>query len=503
MSRSLFVGVDVGSSAVKTVVFDGSTREVVGFASQPGEEMRIMVPGHGFAEQDPQEWWNHFVQGFRQIVHEQEVDTAQITAIGISYQMHGLVLVDKNSELLRPAIIWCDSRAAALGAEAFEGIGKKTCLDTVLNSPGNFTAAKLAWVQKHEPSTYEQIHKILLPGDYLALRLCGQCTTTPGGLSEGILWNFRDRCPSVEVLAHFGFDKALIPELVPSIGEQASISPSVAAELGLRADTLVTYRAGDVPNSALSVNALNPGEVATTAGTSAVVFAITDADIADPLSRVNTFLHANDTEARKRNGVLLCINGAGNLYSWMKRTMSVGAGVSYNQMNALADKMPIGSDGLRFFPFGNGAERLFGNKNLSAGLHGLNFNQHTPAHIVRAGLEGIVFAVSLGFDLYEELRIPINQVRAAHGNLFLNETFGQMFADVTGAEVSIYQTSGAEAAARAAALGCGFFASESDAFGSVKLMHGYQPRPESRDSYRKERADWRRSLHSLIRDAEC
>ncbi|TDI71633.1 MAG: carbohydrate kinase [Bacteroidetes bacterium] len=486
-----FLGVDLGTSFIKLCIFDGETGKVVGKASSPESEQPITSLHPGWAEQDPETWWKHFKLGYAKTVHENDIDTSLIAAIGISYQMHGLVIVDKDQNLLRDSIIWCDSRASDIGAAAFTEIGEEKCLDTLLNSPGNFTASKLAWVKENEPDTFGRIYKFMLPGDYIAMRLSGEITTTRGGLSEGVFWNFRDEDRSKDVLDFFEFDDALFPDIVPTIGEQVTVSPEIATELGLQSHVLISYRAGDQSNNALSLNVLQPGQTAATAGTSGVIYSVSDRDISDSRSRVNTVLHVNDSPDRKRNGVMICINGAGSCYRWLNQILGIN---SYEKLNHLAAQAPVGSDGLLIFPFGNGAERIFENQLMYASIEHIEFNRHSPAHIARGGIEGVACAMNLGFEILKSAGVKIWTVNAGYANLFLSEVFQTAFSNLTGLTIELFDTDGSEGAARGAALGVGFYKSEEEAFASLKKISTVEPEAELIERYRDYFATWRQHL---------
>ncbi len=490
-----FLGIDIGSSSVKTTIFDAKSGTTVGHATHPQGELSINSLQPGWAEQDPEVWWESFKAGFSQIRGRADVDTRRIGGIGISYQMHGLVLVDENHQLLRDSIIWCDSRAVEIGERAFDAIGRGKCLDTVLNSPGNFTASKLAWVKAHEPDIYDRVHKFMLPGDYIAMNLSGEITTTVGGLSEGMFWDFDGQRVSKEIMDHFGFDTSIIPEIVPSIGEQVSVSPSVADELGLSPGVKITYRAGDQPNNAFSLGVLDPGQVAATAGTSGVIFAVTDKRIRDEKSRINTFQHVNNSPDNDRNGILICVNGSGSMYSWLRRLLSISAtDLSFEDMNILAQQAPIGSKGLQFYPFGNGAERILEGRSAGADLRNLDFNIHEPSHLIRAGKEGIVFALNLGFDILTDMGAPCNTIKAGRANLFLSRSFREIFANVTQTVLQIVDTDGAEGAARGAALGAGYYADSNQAFDSLELIEEIEPTSDLVDRYGEIYESWKQNL---------
>ena len=458
-----FLGFDIGSSSIKASVIDGETGLVLASSSYPETEMPISSPRPEWAEQQPEDWWGNIVAATKILLKSPAIDPNRIAAIGLAYQMHGLVLVDKDMKVLRPSIIWCDSRAVRLGEEAFLQIGEELCLDHLLNSPGNFTASKLAWVKRYEPQLYEKVYKIMLPGDYIAMRLTNEVNTTISGLSEGVFWDFKENAVSNLVLNNFAFNKDVIPNIVPTFGEQGHLVKEAAKILGLKAGIPISYRAGDQPNNAFSLNVLNPGELAATAGTSGVVYGVSDQRKFDPLSRVNTFAHVNHKPGQNSLGVLMCVNGTGSLNSWLKRNMAQ-KGVEYNDMNRMAEDVSVGSDGIVVLPFGNGAERILNNRNIGSVFCGINFNIHTQKHIFRAAQEGIAFAFQYGIEIMESVGIQTSTIRAGKTNMFLSEIFRETLSGITGATIELYDTDGAQGAARGAGLGSGFFSSPGEAF---------------------------------------
>ncbi len=425
------LGYDIGSSSVKASLVNAETGKCVSSAFFPKTEAKIIAVNPGWAEQDPESWWENLKLSTQAIMNESGVSAAEIKAIGISYQMHGLVCVDKDQQVLRPAIIWCDSRAVPCGQKAFETIGEEKCLSHLLNSPGNFTASKLAWIKQNEPAVYEQIYKIMLPGDYIAMKLSGDICTTVSGLSEGMFWDFKNNRVADFLMDYYGFNSSLIADIKPTFAEQGCVNAIAAKELRLKEGTPITYRAGDQPNNALSLNVFNPGEIASTAGTSGVVYGVNGEVNYDPQSRVNTFAHVNHSKEQTRLGVLLCINGTGILNSWVKRTIAP-EGISYNEMNVLASKAPIGSAGISILPFGNGAERMLNNKEIGCSIRGIDFNTHGKHHIIRAAQEGIVFSFKYGIDIMEQMGIPVKMIHAGHANMFLSSIFRDTLAGVTG-----------------------------------------------------------------------
>ena len=468
------LGYDIGSSSVKASLVDAQTGKCAASAFYPKSEAAIIAVKPGWAEQDPASWWEYLKLATADIMAATGVDPKEIKAIGISYQMHGLVCVDKDQNVLRHSIIWCDSRAVPYGQKAFDALGHENCLSHLLNSPGNFTASKLAWVKENEPELYEKIYKIMLPGDYIAMKLTGEICTTVSGLSEGMLWDFAENAPAKMLLDHYGIDASLLADVKPTFSEQGRVTAAAAAELGLAEGIPVTYRAGDQPNNALSLNVFNPGEIASTAGTSGVVYGVLGEVNYDPKSRVNTFAHVNHTEEQTRLGVLLCINGTGILNSWMKRNVAP-EGISYAEMNDVAAKAPIGSAGVSIMPFGNGAERMLENKEVGSSIHGVNFNVHDKSHLLRAAQEGIVFSFKYGIEVMEQMGMNVNKIHAGHANMFLSPIFRDTLAGVTGAVIELYDTDGSVGAAKGAGIGAGIYKDNNEAFATLEKLAVIEP----------------------------
>ncbi len=491
------LGCDLGSSSVKASIVDVESGLTVGSDFYPKEEAAIIALQPGWAEQNPEDWWTYMKNAICGAIAKAGIKGEDIKAIGISYQMHGLVAVNDKKEVLRPAIIWCDSRAVPYGERAFHSIGERYCLSHLLNSPGNFTAAKLAWVKDYEPEVFHSIYKIMLPGDYIAMRMTGDIVTTVSGLSEGIFWDFQEGKVSDELMNYFGYDKGLIADICPTFGLQGELLPSVASELGMKKGTPVTYRAGDQPNNALSLNVLNPGEVAATAGTSGVVYGVNGRVNYDRLSRVNTFAHVNHNDKQTRLGVLLCINGVGILNSWIKRNIAP-EGMSYDELNGLAAQAPIGSQNLSILPFGNGAERILENRQIDCSIEGLNFNIHGKSHLARAAQEGIVFSFKYGMEIMHEIGIDISVIRAGYANMFLSPIFREALACVTGAVIELYDTNGAVGAAKGAGIGAGIYHSPEEAFASLKRLAMIEPDGLKANAYCGAYDIWKERLEKLI-----
>lgn len=491
------LGYDIGSSSVKGSLVDAQTGQCVAQASYPKTEAPISAPQRGWAEQNPEDWWEYVKNVTSQLLYDTRIASEDIIAIGISYQMHGLVVVDRDQQVLRPSIIWCDSRAVPLGEEAFHALGEQYCLEHLLNSPGNFTAAKLAWVKRNQPELFERIDKFMLPGDYIAMRLSGQAVTTASGLSEGILWDFKSDSVSQALLDYYGIDPSMVSTVKPTFGMQGIVSAQAAAETGLAQGTPITYRAGDQPNNALSLNVFEPGEIASTAGTSGVVYGVLGEVNHDPLSRVNPFAHVNHTAQAPRLGVLLCINGTGILNSWMRHNVA-DPGMDYNEMNALAQKAPIGCDGLSVIPFGNGAERMLENRQPGCSMHGIDFNQHGRAHLMRAAQEGIVFSFMYGIEIMEQMGMTVDRIRAGHANMFLSPLFRQTLASVSGAPIELYDTDGSVGAARGAGIGAGIYANHHEAFAALQQLDVIEPDAANRQAYTDAYMLWKQRLNAAL-----
>ena len=492
MNRRYLLGFDVGSSSVKASLVDVESGEIASSAFYPEKEAPIMAVKAGWAEQDPQMWWENAKLSLKKVMNETGAKGEDILAIGISYQMHGLVCVDKAHKVLRPSIIWCDSRAVPYGERAFRDLGAELCLGHLLNSPGNFTAAKLAWVKENEPALFDRIDKIMLPGDYIAMKLSGEVKTTISGLSEGMLWDFKTKKPAKILLDYFGFDENMLADIVPTFAIQSVVSKEAAVELGLKEGTPISYRAGDQPNNAVSLNVFNPGEIASTAGTSGVVYGVLGDVNYDTKSRVNTFAHANYTTELDRLGVLLCINGTGILNAWVHRNITPNMG--YAEMNDMAAGVPIGSEGVKISPFGNGAERVLENREVGCSVHGLNFNNHNQAHLVRAAQEGIVFSFCYGMEIMQNMGMELNKIHAGRANMFLSPLFRDTLAGVSGATIELYETDGSVGAAKGAGIGAGIYKDNNEAFATLKKLAVIEPDEKKRDEYLNAYAEWKAIL---------
>lgn len=491
------IGYDLGSSSIKAALVNYQTGQVLARLQEPETEMSMAAPEPGWAEQAPETWWEHICAVTQRMIQTTGIKAAQIKSVGISYQMHGLVLVDDKNEVVRPAIIWCDSRAIPYGDEAFAGIGAENCLSHCLNSPGNFTAAKLKWVAENEPHNYARTRYAMLPGDFINLCLSGEVNTTITGLSEGVLWDFKNASPAHLVLAEMGLDAHKLPALVPAVGHQSVVSAAGAKATGLPAGIPIGYRAGDQPNNALSLNVLEPGEVAATGGTSGVVYGVTDQLVFDPQQRVNSFAHVNHTSEKPRIGVLLCINGAGILHRWIRQQV-VGESLSYPEMENAASQIAIGAEGLIFLPFGNGAERMLQHRQIGAQLSGIDLNRHQRNHLIRAGIEGIAFAFVYGMRVMQELGMDLSRIRVGNDNLFQSAIFSTTIASLTGATIEMHDTTGAIGSALAGAAGSGLVSDLRTAVSRQQIIKTIAPAANS-SAYQAAYARWETELQARLK----
>jgi len=491
------IGYDIGSSSIKAALVETQSRSTIKVVQSPDTEMEIQAPNPGWAEQYPEIWWKNLLQATRKLLQSTEVKPQDIGAIGISYQMHGLVVVDKQQQVLRPSIIWCDSRAVEIGEQAFEEIGQQQCLSHLLNSPGNFTASKLRWVKEHEPEIYQRIDKLMLPGDFIAMKLTGDIRTTVSGLSEGVMWDFESDGVADFLLKHYGIDSGLIPEVVPTVSNQGTLTEEAAGLLGLKPGIPIGYRGGDQPNNAMSLNVLKPGEIAATGGTSGVVFGVVDRLVFDPQVRVNGFAHVNHQHHKPSIGVLLCINGAGIQYGWMKQHVA-GSKKTYKDMEQMAESVAIGADGLRIVPFGNGAERMLGNHNLGTHIINLQLNKHGKAHMYRAALEGIACSFAFGIDILKDMGLNIDVLKVGNDNLFQSNVFSTTLAALAGCEIQVMETTGAVGAAKASGVAAGVYSNLEEAIGTPRTVQTFSP-TETDQPYRELFEIWKQDLTGLLK----
>jgi len=490
-----YIGYDLGSSFVKIALLDSKTNKQVSLIKEPSSEMKIISLKDNWAEQDPELWWKYICDGTKKLINKTKINKDHIKAIGISYQMHGLVLLDNKKKLLRNSIIWCDSRAVNIGNKAEKEIGIEKFRENLLNSPGNFTASKLKWVKEKEPDLYKRVKYFMLPGDYIAFKLTGEISTTINGLSEAILWDFKSNSSADWLLDYFEIDKNFVPQVVNNFEEQGRINKKASEESGLPLNIPVKYRAGDQPNNALSLNVLNPGEIAATAGTSGVLFSLTDILKTNEISRINHFAHVNYSKKSPVVGKLLCINGTGIQYKWLREITNEK---EYNKMNKIMKDVPVGCEGLINFPFGNGAERIFNNKIIGSHFINLNFNKHGKAHLYRSAIEGIAFSFAYGIELMKEDQSLINVIKAGNDNLFQSKVFVETLCSIIGNNIQIFNTNGAIGAARASTIeGNNFDYFKKSSTGN-DLVSEYEPK-NNNEEYILAYEKWKKELNKKIK----
>lgn len=492
-----YIGFDIGSSSIKAALVDAESGKYIGSVSEPKEEMKIHSIKENWAEQNPSSWWKNLCVASKKLLKEQDIQSYQIKGIGIAYQMHGLVVVNKKGELIRDSIIWCDSRAVDIGEKAFEALGEKQCMDQLLNSPANFTASKLKWIKDHEPENYKEIYKFLLPGDYIAYKFTNEMCITKSGLSEATLWDFSTDTPSDKLLEYYQIDPDVIPNIVPTFSNQGIVSKRAAEESGLKEGTPLLYRSGDQPNNALSLNVFNKGEVAATGGTSGVLYGITDNLNATEGVKLNNFAHVNHHNKQPRIGKLLCINGSGIQYRWLKNNFRLEKD-SYQEMNFLASTVPVGADNLQILPFGNGAERMFDNQTIGTHICNLKLNKHNTSHIFRAALEGIAFSFVYGMEILKNDNTTINVIRAGNDNLFRSDVFSNTIATLINQDIEIYNTTGAAGAARAAGLSDKAFGDLGEIIMQNDYVKTYHPLQNQKD-YQQAYRNWKTELNRILK----
>lgn len=498
MTDNLLIGFDIGSSSVKVSIINSETGDLVSSSFAPEKEMKISSSNIGWAEQHPDDWWNNLVVACNKAVSKIKSSNYIIGGIGISYQMHGLVMLDNDQNVLHPSIIWCDSRSVEIGDTAFRELGAEYCLGNCLNSPGNFTASKLKWVKENRPDLYSRIDKIMLPGDFIAYKLTGEINTTISGLSEGIMWDFKKNELAAILFDYYEIDKSLIPDIVPTFSIQGRLTKEAAEQLKLKVGVPIGYRAGDQPNNAFSLNVLNSGEIATTAGTSGVVYGLVDKNSFDEYSRVNSFAHVNYTNTNPTKGVLLCINGTGILYNWLRSEL-MKSNDSYEMLNKEAMSIGVGAGGVSILPFGNGAERVLKNKNIGSHILGVNFNNHSRANILRAAQEGIAFSFRYGIDIMKDMGIEVNLMKAGNANMFLSKLFSEAIANTTEATVKLYNTDGAQGAARGAGIGSNIYSSFEEAFIGFKKLNVIEPDVKLVTQYADAYDNWKNKLEMFLK----
>jgi xylulokinase len=492
------IGYDIGSSFVKGVLWDEERGEVAAHVTVPDREMPIRAEKADWAEQDPEMWWEAVKAATQRLIDMVPGAGGRVRGIGVSYQMHGLVLLDRDGKVLRPSIIWCDSRATGMGKELEKAVGEEAVRRQLLNSPGNFTVSKLAWVIRNEPETASRIRWVMLPGDWIAYQLTGMVSTTVCGLSEGMLWNFKDHVPHVKALEAAGADPEWIPPVAPNPGDQGVVGSAVGAEMGFAPGARVLFRGGDQPMNAYGLGVDGPGMWAASAGTSGVLYRVDPVREAEPTGMANRFAHIGHSAENPAIGTLLCLNGAGIAYAWLRRVMF--AGQEYAAINEHVAAVPAGADGVMFHPFGNGAERMLDNRQPGAGWSGIHFNRHGQGHLARAVMEGIVFAFVHGMRHVDPSLPALPVIRAPHAGLFRSELFASMLSTLAGADVQLHAGDGATGAAQGASVALGASAIKALDSNAARdepgVLKTHSPDPSIHDALESAYSRWKDALPS-------
>ena len=478
------LGLDVSTTATKALLIDGDGT-VVGVAAA---EYAYETPRPLWCEQDPALWWDGAVQSIRAVLKQSGIAAEEIAAVGLTGQMHGLVLLDAKGQVLRPALLWNDQRTAAECDEIRRRVGR----DRLIERTGNdaltgFTAPKLLWVRNHEPEIYDRIAHVLLPKDYVRYRLTGEPATDKAGAAGTLLLDLRRRDWSEDILDALAIPTGWLPPTHEGPVVTGTLSDEAAKATGLAAGTPVVAGGGDQAAGAVGVGAVREGIVSLVLGTSGVVFATSNEPFVEPEGRLHAFCHAVPGRWHLM-GVML--SAAGSL-RWFRDTLAPG--VSFDDLLAPAAEVAPGSDGLRFLPYLTGERTPHPDPLARGAFVGLTV-RHTRAHLARAVLEGIAFGLRDGFELMREAGLPTpDEVRVSGGGA-QSPLWRQILADVLGADlVTVNTTEGAAfGAALLAGVGAGAWADVDAATDATVRVTGHtSPRPEAVARYEAAYASYR------------
>jgi xylulokinase len=498
---SLMMGIDVGTTATRAIVVrpDGHVAGAATVGHPP-----IQMPKAGWAEQNPEDWWHATIEAVRTAVERSGAAGAEIASIGLSGQMHGVTLLDKANVVLRPAIIWCDQRTQPQCDWITNRVGAERLIRLVSNPAiTGFSAPKLLWIRDHEPRLYERAAHLLLPKDYVRLRLTGEFATDVSDASGTLVFDVVNRRWSEEVLEILQIDRAILPVARESVEVSGAISSEAALLTGLRARTPVMAGAGDQAASAVGNGIVSPGLASATLGTSGVIFSYTDSPKMDPQGRVHTFCHA----VPRKWHVMGVTQGAGLSLRWFREQLGESeawyarqTGVdAYEIIIEEASKIPPGSDSLLFLPY------LMGERtpHLDPRARGMWFGltaAHTRGHLIRSILEGVAFSLRDSIEILRELRIPVNQVRASGGGS-RSSLWRQIQAEIYGEKVASLRESEGSAygAALLAGVGSGIYSSVGEAAQeTVKVLNEVSPHSGNAAHYDKLYGVYRR-LYPAVR----
>jgi xylulokinase len=426
------LGIDVGTGGTRALVVDQSGHIL---AAATEEHLPFASPQLGWAEQDPRDWWRAATVAIRKALQLANVSPASIACVGFSGQMHGAVLLDERDEVIRPALIWCDQRTQAQCDELRNIFGERRLIELTCNPPlTNFTLTKMLWVREHEPQNWVRVRKVMLPKDYVRLRLTGESAIDVADASGTLMLNVAKRQWAGEVLEKTGIDGRVLPKLCESPEICGRICDAGARESGLAAGTPVVAGAGDQAAGAVGIGINRPGTVSATIGTSGVVFAATDRPALDPRGRLHTFCHA----IPDRWHVMGVTQAAGLSLRWFRDQLGGGEalpGDGYDQMCAAAARVSPGSEGAYWAPYLMGERTPHLDPDARAAFVGLTAS-HTRAHLIRAVLEGVAFSLKDTFTILDEIGVPASQIRLGGGGA-RSAVWRQIQADVFGSVVQI------------------------------------------------------------------
>ncbi|MFL6335582.1 MAG: xylulokinase [Pyrinomonadaceae bacterium] len=484
------LGIDVGTGGSRALVVDESGRVV---ASATVEHEPFASPRTGWAEQDARDWWRASEAAVREVLQADGVSAEEIACVGLTGQMHGAVLLDERDEPLRPSIIWCDVRTHEQCRALTEQVGAERLIQLVSNPAlEGFTLPKMLWVREREPEVWGRVRSVLLPKDYVRLRLTGEKATDVADASGTLLFDVTHRKWSDEMLELAGLDRSLLPRAFESSEITGRVSAEGAKATGLLEGTPVVAGAGDQAAGAVGMGIVRPGAVSATIGTSGVVFAATDRPALDPKGRVHTFCHA----VPERWHVLGVSQGAGLSLRWFRDQFGAGADDGrdpYERLGEEADTVPPGADGVLWAPYLMGERTPHLDPHARAALVGLNAS-HRRAHVVRAILEGVAFSLRDTFTIFEEMGVPVESIRLGGGGA-RSRVWRQIQADVYGREVELVEADegAAYGAALLAGVGGGAWTSVDDACAAaVRVRERTRPDAEGKrvmdESYKIFRA---------------
>jgi xylulokinase len=492
------LGIDVGTGGTRAVLINESGQII---ASSTIEHAPFASPETGWAEQDPRDWWRASSAAVREVLGGNNVRPEEIAAVGLSGQMHGAVLLDERDQVLRPAIIWCDQRSEAQCSALTQAIGAKRLIELTCNPAlTGFTLPKIMWVREFEPDLWQLVRSVLLPKDYVRLKLTGDKATDVADASGTLLLDVAGRKWSQEMLAASEIKESLLPRVYESQEVTGSISTTAAAETGLLKGTPVVAGAGDQAAGAIGMGIVTPGSVSATIGTSGVVFAATNTPSLDPQGRVHTFCHA----IPERWHVMGVTQGAGLSLRWFRDQFGVvsNEGDPYGSLTKEAARVPSGANKLLWAPYLMGERTPHLDPNARAALVGLTAS-HKRAHIVRAILEGVAFSLRDTFEIFKEMRVPVETVRLGGGGA-RSPLWRQIQADIYGRVVEIVEAEegAAYGVALLAGVAAGLWSSVDHACDAVvRTREHIVPDPNSAKTLDRQYQSYRKlypALHSIL-----